>query len=108
MGSRDCAAVVMKPMLRDVVEELSFTRTLMDLSGKYPRIEDVKRAVDWSVAKDPQGFDRIPGLRDWYVLRTTPIGDTPSFRVLFRYSEEEEDTVYLAAIAEVPQEAETE
>ena len=94
-------------LLREVVEELSFTRTLVSLSSKYPRIEDVKQTIDWNVAKDPQRFDRVPGVPDGYVLRTTPIGDTPSFKVWFRYSEEEPGKVYLAAIAEVPQESAT-
>lgn len=95
------------PILRTVVEEKSFAEELNRLSHKYPRMEDVKRAIDWMVARNPYQFDNMPGFKDYYILKTTDvesgIAPTPSFRVLFRYNEETEpNNVYLVSIQEVP------
>jgi len=78
-------------MLRDVVEEPNFTEEFDSLRSVYSRMDDVHAALTFGLGSDPragafvQGFPH-PTIR---LLKTTPIGDTPSFLVLYRYTAEQ-------------------
>jgi len=96
------------PNLRTIVEDKSFSEDLNELSHKYnvTDIEEVKRCIDWMLARNPSSFDPIPDYSGYYILKTTDIGVTistlPSFRVVFRYNEKKDpNNVHLVAIAEV-------
>lgn len=98
--------MVEHPILRTVVEEKLFADDLNRLSHKYPRMEEVKRAIDWMVARNPLSFEQIPGFVNYYILKTTDVesgvAPMPSFLVLFRYDEEKDpNNVYLVSIEEV-------
>ena len=75
-------------MLRDVVEDLNFTDEFDFLRSVYSHMDEVHAALTFGLSSDPragafvQGFPH-PTIR---VLKTTPIGDTPSFLVLYRYT----------------------
>ena len=89
------------------METRFFAENLNALSHKYNDIEEVKRCIDWNLARNPQQFDKVSGFSNYYILRTTDIesgvAPMPSFRVLFKYSEEEDpNCVYLLAIEDVP------
>lgn len=96
-----------RPFLRTVVEERSFAEDLNDLMHKYDGMDEVKRCIDWMVARNPLQFDQVIGFSDYYILKTTDveagIAPIPSFRVLLKYSEEQDvNNVYLIAIEGVP------
>jgi hypothetical protein len=87
-------------MLRDVVEEPNFTEEFDLLRNDYSRMDAVHAALTFGLSSDPragafvQGFPH-PTIR---IFKTTPIGDTPSFLVLYRYTA---DRVILLGIDEV-------
>lgn len=96
-----------RPHLRTIWEEGSFNKDLNALSHKYDDMEEVKRCIDWQVARNPLRFDQVFGFSNYYTLRTTDveagIAPMPSFRILFKYNEEQDiNNVYLLAIEEVP------
>jgi hypothetical protein len=75
-------------MLREVVEEPSFLDEFDLLRNSYPNMDDVHADITWTLGSDPrvgvavQGFPH-PTIR---LFKITPIGNTPSFRVLYRFS----------------------
>jgi hypothetical protein len=84
-------------MHRDVVEEPSFTDECDLLRSIYPGLDDVYAHFIWVLSNDP--LEGIPlseyphsGIR---VYKTTPTHDTPAFRVLYRFTD---DQVTLLAI----------
>jgi hypothetical protein len=86
-------------MLRDVIEEPNFTDEFDLLRNVFSRMDDVHEALTFGLSSDPrigafvQGFPH-PTIR---ILRTTPIGDTPAFLVLYRFTA---DQVLLIGIDE--------
>lgn len=84
-------------MLRDIVEEPNFTEEFDLLRNVYSEMEAVHAALTHTLGFDPragtvmQGFPH-PTVR---LFKTTPIGDTPAFLVLYRYTT---DQVILLAI----------
>jgi hypothetical protein len=75
-------------MLRDVVEEPNFSEEFDLLRNIYPEMDDVHAALTFGLSSDPragafvQGFPH-PTIR---LFKTTPIGTTPAFLVLYRYT----------------------
>ena len=75
-------------MLRDVVEDLLFTDEFDLLRNVYPEMDAVHASMTFALASDPrvgtpiEGFP-VPTIR---LFKTTPIGGTPRFRVLYRFT----------------------
>jgi len=88
-------------MLNVVVEEHCFVDELDSLAKQYPRIEEIKDGVIWTLARNPYEGTPLPGEPGYSVYSTTQIV-TPSshFRVLYRFDAEEEK-VYLWSIAPI-------
>jgi hypothetical protein len=86
-----------------IMEEHSFTAKIAELSKTYDRIYDVHETIGWALGKQPTIGTACDEDPKHYVLKTTPIGKTPSFWVLYRY-EKEEGKVYLVSITPVDQE----
>ena len=87
-------------MLRDVVEEPNFAEEFDLLRNVYSQMDAVHAALTHTLGFDPragavmQGFPH-PTIR---LFKTTPIDNTPSFLVLYRFTT---DQVILLAIEEV-------
>jgi hypothetical protein len=86
-------------MLRDVVEESNFTDEFDLLRSTYSQMDAVHAALTHTLGFDPrvgtvmQNFPH-PTIR---LFKTTPIGDTPAFLILYRYTA---DQVILLGIDE--------
>jgi hypothetical protein len=87
-------------MLRDVVEDSNFSEEFDSYREIYLEMDDVHAALTWTLGSDPrigaviQGFPHLT-IR---LFKTTPIGTTPAFLVLYRYTAEQ---VILLAIEHV-------
>ncbi len=84
-------------MLRDVQEDPYFTEEFDSLRKTYAEMEAVHADLTWTLGSNPRIGTLIEGFLDPTVrlYKTTPIGDTPGFRVLYRYTD---DRVILLAI----------
>jgi len=83
---------------RGVIEEHAFTAQYDKLLHAYPRLADVKIALDWTLARNPTIGQPIVG--NYYILKTSPIGLTPSFRVLYQIVANPGDIALVAIAAE--------
>jgi hypothetical protein len=84
-------------MHRDVVEDPNFADEFDLLRNVYPHMESVHAAITWTLSSDPRIGTLIenfphPTIR---LFKTTPIGATPGFLVLYRFTA---DQVILLAI----------
>ena len=86
-----------------VVEEVSFSSDLRELQKKYPRIEEVKAAIDWNLARAPEIFQSVEDFRNCFVLETKGFcSDIYLFRVLYKYNRKKDpNRIFLLAISEV-------
>ncbi|MBZ0221049.1 MAG: hypothetical protein K8I01_11535 [Candidatus Methylomirabilis sp.] len=83
-----------KHTLAEIVQESSFTEQFDSISTKYKRLEDVHAGLDWALARDPKQGTVVDGkIR---VFKTTAVGETPGFWVLYKYDEEAHKVHYLA------------
>jgi hypothetical protein len=85
--------------LAEIVQEASFSAELDQYSGNHQRMSDVHASIDWRLARDPLKATKLDG--ECYIFKTTPVGETPSFWVLYKY-DASEHRVYLLSIVEVP------
>ena len=89
------------PILCQIIQELSFSRKLDEYSKVFDRMGDVHTGIDWLLCQNPiQGTEILTKYR---IMKTTPIANTPSFWVLYSYSQEE-NTVRLLSIQVVDSE----
>ena len=80
-----------------LVQEHNYAGLVDKFRSKYHRMEDVVTAIDWTIGKKPTIGTNCDGGNKHYVFKTYSIGDTPIFRILYRY-EEIEGKVYLLSI----------
>ena len=78
-------------MLRDVVEEPSFSEEFDLLRNAYPGLDAVYAHFTWALSNDPLegiALSEYPhsSIR---VYKTTPAHDIPAFRVLYRFTDEQ-------------------
>jgi len=79
-----------------LIEEKSFTDKIAELHKDYIRIYDVHTAIGWALGENPKaGFvcDDEPLHR---IFKTTPIGNTPSFWVLYRFDSQQQKVFLLS------------
>ena len=86
-----------------IIEEQSFQTAIDSLKGKYPRLyNDVVDTLTWTLGKNPE-IGAIPiNEPDHRIFITTPVGETPSFSVLYRV-DKPGGKVYLLSITPVVQ-----
>lgn len=75
-------------MLRDVVEDPRYTEDFDSLHNVYAHMDDVHLSITWALARDPRIGSPLPGFPDFRVYRTTSIGATPQFQVLYTFGPE--------------------
>jgi hypothetical protein len=68
-----------------IVSEDSFEEDIQELSKKYPRMDDVRAAIRWTLMHNPFRGTAIDNHDGFFVHMTTQMGDTPMFRVLYEY-----------------------
>ncbi len=82
---------------RQIVEDESFTKKITKLAKHHPRIEEVKEAVDWVLARDPLAGTPVPSNPAYRIFKSTPVGPVPSYRFLYRYDQaNDSERVHLA------------
>ena len=85
-------------MPREVIEEPNFTEEFDLLRNGHPQLDAIFADLSWALGSDPytgvpvQGYPH-PNIR---LFITTAIQGTPSFQVLYRYTDDE---VILLAIS---------
>jgi len=67
----------------EIIDEKSFAEKLTGLKPIHERILEIHEAITWRLGKNQEGT-AIPGFPDYRVYKTVPIGDIPSFWVLFK------------------------
>ncbi len=76
-------------MLREVIEETNFADEFDSFRIAYAQMDAVHADLTWTLGSNP----RIGTLVEGYVhptirmFITTPIGDAPAFRVLYRFTD---------------------
>ena len=81
-----------------LIQETYFSRKIDELHNNHRRMSDVHAAFDFSLGKKPDLGTVCIGDPKHYTYKTTGIGETPSFWVLYRYDETEKK-IYLLSIA---------
>lgn len=64
--------------------------------GNVPRVDNALEALLWGVCRKPEKFEKVPGMKDCYIAKTTAAGLVPALRLLFKI--EDENCVTLHAI----------
>lgn len=75
-------------MYRQVVEQPRFTYDLDLYRNLYPRMDEVHAALAWTLSRNPRVGQPLGDFPDFWVFKTTPSYDTPSFRVLYEFTGE--------------------
>jgi hypothetical protein len=86
-----------------LVQEEYFRTKLDELIRRHCRMNEVHTAIDWVLGRDPTVGTPCDESGKHFVFKTSEIGATPSFWVLYRY-EEHEGKAYLLSIAPVDRE----
>lgn len=88
---------------KEIIEEHSFSTAYDELLNEYPRLADVKIALDWLLARDPLLGQNIKD--NFYIYKTSPAGPTPSFRVVYKYdTSDNPERISLISISPIEQE----
>ena len=82
------------------IEEDEFQKNIDFYEKIYDRIFDVKANISWVLGRNPVSGIAVHGDEKHRIYQTIPIGNTPSFWVLYRYIKGEE-CVYLISIEPV-------
>ncbi len=86
-------------MLEPVHPTDLFERDVKELRKVYPRINEVRRALMWELARNSEAGEELRKRPGYWILLTYPIGSMPPFRVLYKFSQDNPDTVMLLRIA---------
>lgn len=81
-----------------IIQEHTFSEAIDQLHNSYTRMSDVHAAIDFALGKQPLLGTSCYEEPDHYVFKTTGIGNTPSFWVLYRY-DENTNTIYVLSIS---------
>lgn len=84
-----------KPNLAEIVQEASFSEKLDKFSVLYPRMDEVHRGIDWLLTRVPLQGNITSG--EYRIIKTTPLGEIPSFWVLYKYNKED-NQVFLVSL----------
>lgn len=73
-------------LLRTLVHSDLYTSQL-PLLGDIQRLDDVLCAVEWSLARNPNIYGVVRGMRGVRLLKTDAQNDVPALRIWFRISD---------------------
>ena len=73
-------------LLRTLVHSDLYTAQL-ELLGDIKRLDDVLCAVEWSLARNPNIYGIVRGMRDVRLLKTDPHNEIPALRIWFSISD---------------------
>lgn len=69
----------------EVIEEPQFTEAVECLAKSFPRIYEVRDALDWTLSRSPSLGKSLPGFPEWRVYSSTNVfGLAPSFWFLMK------------------------
>ena len=92
-----------------IIEEPSFSERIDELSRIYPRMAEVKAAIDWAVSHDPEWGTPLQSNQNYRIMKLPCAPGMPDMRVLYRYGlrERAEQMAYLLYLDPIePSEAE--
>ncbi len=73
----------------EVVATKEFEVQIEKLFGNYPRIEELRRAIVWSLNRNPRGMGYSFDENDFiWVTSSLPTGGIPKVRIVYRLSNE--------------------
>jgi len=81
---------------RTLREEKQFAEEKAKLKHSAKRLDEVLSGLSWTLARRPDSFPNVPGLK-LYLAKTDPFPGTPALFVWFTF---DEDMVYLLSIEE--------
>jgi hypothetical protein len=74
--------------LRTIREEPHFVEQCQGLAASHKRLDDILAALYFSLARQPETYEKIPGTL-LSVAKTTVYPDAPPVRVFFTYTDTE-------------------
>ena len=74
------------PILRDVVEEVTFTEQASKIMSDVRRFDDIMDGITWALARAPDKFPVVQKASNVRIAKTDPWGNIP-LRVLFTFDE---------------------
>jgi len=75
--------------LRTFIEEPGFTAGRLALQPDTKRWDEFWRAVEWALAQDPEGFDKVPEHRLWVIVsEPSPRTGLPRLRTFYSFDDE--------------------
>jgi hypothetical protein len=85
-------------MHREVIEEPNFSEEFDVLRSTYAHLDAIFADLTWTLSTDPYAGVNVQGYLhpNIRLFLTTPIHNTPSFQILYRYTD---DQVVLLAIS---------
>lgn len=87
--------------LKEGVEEKSFMNQIEKLKEQYPRIIDIKDAIIWTLARDPEYGESLPSNKEFKVYKTESLNtEDVNFWVLYKHKKQGEK-VHLYSIAPI-------
>ncbi len=86
-------------MYKTIIDGEIFTNELYRLANQYPRMFDIHEAITWELGRNPLAGEPVQPGSKYRTLRTTRIGPTPVFTVLYLFDDANDSgTVYLYSI----------
>ena len=85
-----------------IVEDKYFMEEIEKLKPQFKRIYEIKDAIAWVLARDPNSGNPLPYDPNYKVYETSPLDtEAPKFWILYRFDAENEK-VYLLSIVPLP------
>lgn len=88
----------------EIIDEEYFGKKLTELKTTHERIYEIHDAITWRLGKNQEGT-AIPGFPDHRVYKTVPIGNIPSFWVVFKV-DNPESRVHLISLQPIEEKEE--
>ena len=84
-GHRPSSRRLSPQVFRTVIESNEYTREVFELADSFARVHQVHDAVTWELARRPEAGEPIMPDSAYRLYKTSAIGNTPSFTVLYLY-----------------------
>jgi hypothetical protein len=85
-----------------VIATTRFSQQLTDIFEPYPRMEDLDRAIRWSLTRNPRsmGFEVDGNLYVW-VTSQLPAKSVPKVKIVYKVKDAEKEVLLISIAAHV-------
>ena len=102
-GHRAFSVQSSRPRLREVVEELTFTEQVLNITSDIKRFDEILEAITWALAKSPDDFPLADEVNGLHIVKTDSWGAIPRLRVFFKF---DDNQTRLCWVEPIPSDAE--